>query len=187
VPAIPCPAGTVITYQAEGNSNGYTQSSNDIISTFQSYLSQNNLALRDQTINATSFAAQINGVLTGSVPFELIATIQTNVDFADVTDVQKICDHGIYLAVDAMPQSSTPHVVLPSGALVNTGQPSQGTAGKPTVHVCGDPSWGFLDDPGQWLTCAFQNTTNTFAFVMVGVILAVILIIAGKHKGIALL
>ena len=187
MPAIPCPAGTVITYQAEGNSNGYTQSSNDIISTFQSYLSQNNLALRDQTINATSFAAQINGVLTGSVPFELIATIQTNVDFADVTDVQKICDHGLYMETNTMPVSSTPSVTLPGSAPQSTGQPSQGMAGTPTVHVCGDPSWGFLNDPGQWFTCAFQNTTNTFALVMVGVILAVILIIAGKQKGLGIL
>ena len=186
MPAIPCPAGTVITYQAKSQTTGYLQTENDIYQTFNTNAQQNNLAVRDYNVS-TSFLDQLGSVVNPYIPFQFTATLQANVDFADVTDVQKICDHGLYMETNTMPVSSTPSVTLPGSAPQSTGQPSQGMAGTPTVHVCGDPSWGFLNDPGQWFTCAFQNTTNTFALVMVGVILAVILIIAGKQKGLGIL
>jgi len=176
------PAGSVLTYQAKSQTTGYLQTEQDIAQTFNTNAQQNNLAVRDYHVS-TSFLDQLGSVVNPYVPFEFTATIQTNVDFAQLTDIQGICDHGLYMETGSMPVSSIPNITVPGMAAASTGQPSQQSSQGAATHVCGDPSWSCFSDPAQCISCFFQDTTKTFALVMVGVVLAVILIVAGKSKG----
>lgn len=164
------PAGSIITYQAKCQT-GWAQSPDNVAQEINVQLSQSNVAMRDYTTSAigvTDVAGQYIGV---PVYFELTATLQTNVDFNSIDDVRQIIDHAVYMTTDNMPVSSVPNVTLPGAIASSTGQPSQAA-----------PAIG--GTASSWFSNIFQSGINSFALLMVGVILAVVLIVAGKHRAI---
>jgi hypothetical protein len=177
------PSGSVLTYQAQCTTDGSFQTPNDVLTQVNQTCSQSGISLRDSNVTAGILDTILSPV-NGALDFQLTLTVQTSSDFNAVSDIQGIIDHGVYLATNAMPISSIPNVTVPGGASTPTGQPGQTAATNPAkVHVCGDPSWGFLDDPAQYFKCLTQGAATGFSLLMIGVILAVVLIIAGKHKG----
>lgn len=162
------PAGTVLTYQAKGRS-GYFQSESDLVQELNVEFAQNNLVMRDYHSSWTSILGSVDAYLGGPSDFQFTATIQLNADFGAVGDVASIADHAIYQVTGTLPSSTVPNVTLPGHAATSTGQPGQATPAA---------TGGF--DLGGLL----QGGVNSFALLMAGVILAVVLIIAGKSRSI---
>lgn len=68
---------------------------------------------------------------------------------------------------------------------VPTGQPGQtAPAGSPggKGHACGDPSWSFFDDPGQYFSCLATKGLSTLGLVFIGLLVGIILIVAVEKK-----
>lgn len=55
-------------------------------------------------------------------------------------------------------------------------------AAKSTTHACGDPSWGFFDDPIQWLTCLTSKGLTTIGLLAIGLIVGIILIVGLERR-----
>lgn len=165
------PSGTVLTYQAQVTSTGYFSSPSDVVQAIIQALSQNNIAVRDQSISQDVLSTIVSPV-TGNIDFQLTLTLQTNSDFNAVTDIQGIVDHAIYVDTNVFPTSTIPNVTVPGGAFSSTGQPAQAVSSASVSGI------------GSSLGSIFQSGVNSFALLMVGVILAVVLIVAGKSRGV---
>ena len=165
------PAGSVLTYQAKGRS-GYFQGESDLVQELNIEFAQNNIIMRDYHSSFTSVTGAVDAYLGGPADFQFTATLQTNADFGSVQDVASIANHAIYQVTGTLPTSTVPNVTLPGGSTPSTGQPAQA---KPAAASSGDV---------LGLGSLFQSGVNNFALLMVGVILAVVLIVAGKHKAI---
>lgn len=165
------PTGSIVTYQGKCQT-GWAQSPDNVAQEINIQLSQGNVAMRDYTTSAigvTDVAGQYIGV---PVYFELTATLQTNIEFNSVDDVRSIVDHAVYMVTDNMPVSTVPNVTVPgANTTASTGQPSQiqQRAGS-TIS--------------DWFSNLLQGGINSFALLMVGVILAFVLIVAGKNRAI---
>jgi hypothetical protein len=51
---------------------------------------------------------------------------------------------------------------------------------KSGVHQCGDPTWGFFDDPAQWLKCLTTGGLTTVGLLAIGLLAGVILFAYAK-------
>jgi len=165
------PAGSVLTYQAKGRS-GYFQSESDLVQELNIEFAQQNIVMRDYHSSWTSVTGAVDAYLGGPSDFQFTATLQVNADFNSPQDIASIADHAIYQVTGTLPSSTIPNVTIPSGQTQATGQPAQAT---PAASSSGDV---------LGLGSLFQSGVNSFALLMVGVILAVVLIIAGKHRSI---
>jgi hypothetical protein len=161
------PAGTILTYQAKGRS-GYFQGESDLVQELNIQFAQNHLVMRDYHSSWTSITGAVDAYLGGPSDFQFTATIQTNGDFNAVGDISSIADHAIYQVTGTMPASTVPNMTIPGQAPADTGQPGQ-VAPK-------------LGSSPFDLSSLFQSGVNSFALLMVGVILAVVLIVAGKSR-----
>ena len=84
-------------------------------------------------------------------------------------------------------------VGAPSG--VNSGTGSQGNVtvtaagaasqvgtSAPSGHQCGDPSWGFAQDPVQWIKCLTTSGLTTVGLLAIGLLVGVVLIVFVQNK-----
>jgi hypothetical protein len=62
------------------------------------------------------------------------------------------------------------------GELAKTASSSSG------AHACGDPSWGFFDDPAQWLSCLTSKGLSTVGLLAIGLIIGIILIVGIERR-----
>lgn len=106
---------------------------------------------------------------------------QNQIAFGDVEDVRKIVNDAVTNLVGAPTASSVPYCTGCGSADGSTGQAPPATQPGAT-HVCGDPSWGFFDDPAQYLTCASQKGFMSLGLIFVGLIAGVILLVTAKHE-----
>jgi hypothetical protein len=167
------PSGTVITYQAKGRT-GFFQGESDLVQEMNTEFSQSNIVMRDYHSAWTSVSASVDAYLGGPSDFQFTATLQTNADFNSAQDVASIADHAIYQVTGTLPSSTVPSITLPgSSSSASTGQPAQSTPSATS---------SLFDFSG--ITSSLQSGVNGFALLMVGVILAVVLIIAGKSRSI---
>lgn len=75
-------------------------------------------------------------------------------------------------------------VSTPGQGTISTNQPGQtapGTGAKNIAHTCGDPSWGILDDPGQWFSCLTTKGLSTLGLVFIGLALGLVLVVTSKR------
>jgi hypothetical protein len=161
----------VLTYQAKGTTT-YFQGESDIVAGLTGTFAQANITLRDYHSAWTSTMGAVDAYLGGPADFQFTATLQTSADFSSADDIRSIADHGIYNVTGKLPASTIPNVTVPKGISSDTGQPGQAT---PAAAEAGD----LLGIGG-----ILQGGVNSFALLMVGVILAVVLIVAGKHRDI---
>lgn len=166
------PAGTILTYQAKGRTKAF-QGEGDLVQELNTEFAQNNLVMRDYHSSWTSTIGSIDAFLGAPADFQFTATIQLNADFGSVQDVASIANHAIYQITDTLPSSSVPNITIPNQAASTTGQPTQ------SGSTASSSSSG-----SSFLSGLFQGGVNDFALLMVGVILAVVLIIAGKSRSI---
>lgn len=79
-------------------------------------------------------------------------------------------------------------VTPPNGATVRTLTPAQqqslagSGAAKSGAHACGDPSWGFFDDPGQWISCLTSKGLSSLGLVFIGLAVGVVLLVTAQTK-----
>lgn len=165
------PSGTVLAYQAKGKS-GYFQSESDLVQELNSEFAQANIVMRDYHSAWTSTIGAVDAYLGGPADYQFTATLQTTADFGSADDIRSIADHALYQVTGTLPASTIPNMTVPKGVPTDTGQPEQATpAAASTGDILG-------------LGSLLQGGVNSFALLMAGVILAVVLIIAGKHKAI---
>jgi hypothetical protein len=80
--------------------------------------------------------------------------------------------------------TNTGTIKTPAG--MSSGAGSGGTSTeKKTAHQCGDPSWGFFDDPATWLQCLTTKGLTTVGLLAIGLLIGVILIFATPQGQIA--
>lgn len=72
--------------------------------------------------------------------------------------------------------TNTGTVRTPAG--MSTGAGSAAQVAPKNTHQCGDPSWGFFDDPAAWLKCLTTGGLTTIGLLTIGLIIGVILIVA---------
>lgn len=124
----------------------------------------------------------INSVLGNTFTIQLTLQVQNGLGFGDVNDVISIVRGFVYQEAGAFPLAdSVPYVQTPGGAQTATGQPGQ-TTPKNTAHACGDPSWGFLDDPGQWVSCLTTKGLSSLGLVFIGLALALVLLFTARKE-----
>lgn len=72
---------------------------------------------------------------------------------------------------------NTGTIKTPSGA--STGVASSGTSDQPKAgHVCGDPTWGFFDDPATWIQCLTSKGLTTVGLLAIGLLIGLVLLFA---------
>jgi hypothetical protein len=68
-------------------------------------------------------------------------------------------------------------ITTPTGVAAATMTPA-----KSTVHQCGDPTWGFFDDPAQYIQCLTSKGLTTVGLLAIGLLAGVVLIVAAKNR-----
>ena len=167
------PSGSILTYQAKGTTSWFPSES-DIVQEINVDLAQAGVVMRDYKYvpSAQSMVASVDAYLGAPTAYQFTATLQVNADFNSPQDVASLVDHALYTVTGTLPASTVPNVTIPGNAAATTGQPGQ------TAVVAGTSS-GEFD-----LSSLFESGVNSFALLMVGVILAVVLIVAGKSRSI---
>jgi hypothetical protein len=51
-----------------------------------------------------------------------------------------------------------------------------------TVHACGDPTWGFVDDPGQFIACMTNKALASIGILGIGLLVGVVLIVGFQNR-----
>jgi hypothetical protein len=171
------PAETILNYQAKGITQ-YFQSADQVAQDMNPILSQQNITIRDFHTTVTGIVGSVDAYLGGPADFQLTASLQTSADFGAVADIQSIVDNSIYQITGKLPVSTIPGITVPGNAPAITGSPAQALASA-TSSLTGTAS--------NWFSNIFQSGINSFALLMVGVILAVVLIVAGKNKGMSVI
>lgn len=119
-------------------------------------------------------------------PFDIQLTLQvTNgVGFNTPDDIISVIRHFVYNEEGNYPiADSIPYIQDPGGQQQVTGQPiTTGTAATPAAHACGDPSWGFFDDPGQYISCLSTKGLSTLGLVFIGLLIGVAFIVYAENK-----
>lgn len=172
------PAGSILTYQAKGTS-GWFPNQSDVTQQLNTDFAQNNIVMRDFHFVTTpsSVVQSVDAYLGAPTNYQFTATLQVNTDFNSPQDVASIADHSLYTVTGNLPASTIPSVTTPNDGATSTGQPTQSTpTGVDLSSIFGGSSGG--------LGGILQGGINSFALLMVGVILAVVLIIAGKSRNI---
>lgn len=67
----------------------------------------------------------------------------------------------------------------PSGIAIQASTPTPSGSG---AHQCGDPSWAWYTDIPQAVNCATNKLLSTIGILFIGLIIGVVLIVAGEKK-----
>lgn len=148
--------------------------------------------LLDDGLAIITYNRSVLGILGGGA-YDIDVQIlnQSGQDLDDTDLVSQVAD-AVNQVTGAYPQAGVVTSVTHAGSGVNTGTgqaaPQQTVAGvalgatqaaATKTHQCGDPTWSFFDDPGQWLTCLTTKGLTTIGLLAIGLIIGVILIVAG--------
>jgi hypothetical protein len=171
------PDGAILNYSGKwppGNFFGFSDYTGKVFAD----LTAAGLAVRSQTTDATTAT-----LLGTAINVNLQLQVQNGIGFDSPDDVISIVRHFVYQEAGAFPTADTIPTVQasPGQAPQSTGQPAPGGA-KPTVHACGDPSWGFFDDPGQFITCLTQKGLSTLGLVLIGLMIGIAFILFAEHE-----
>lgn len=129
----------------------------------------------------------LNSLLGSPFTITLTLQVQNGLGFASEADLMSIVEHYVQQESgnDVLSQS-VPYIKNPGDATTQaTGQANSATpnANAPgTQHVCGDPNWGFFDDPGQYLSCLSQKGLSSLGLVMIGLLVGVAFIVFSEHE-----
>lgn len=126
----------------------------------------------------------LNAALGNSFQITFNIQVQNGVGYGSINDVISIIRGEVYAAAGAFPNTdSIPTVQIPGGASQVTGQvagaPASGGTGS---FQCGDPSWSFLQAPGQWFSCLTQKGLSTLGLVFIGLALGIVLLLFAKRE-----
>jgi hypothetical protein len=141
----------------------------------------------------TVLSADVSGGFLASLEVAPITVIlkvlnQSGIDMDDADFLQAMTDACSGAGVTIVSQSITATALGSAGgshqADVPTGQPGQvppvGPGSK--AHACGDPSWSFFDDPGQWFSCLASKGLSTLGLLFIGLLVGVVLVVAAEKK-----
>lgn len=178
------PAGTILTYQAKGRA-GFFTTEGDIAQALNTGLAQANMAMRDYHLSSTSIAGAVDAYLGGPFDFTWTATVQTSADFANIYDIQSILDGILSDNTSGTVSSSIPNITLPVGAPSIRDVVAQGSlpAATTSAGITGQPGQGGLSSSNPF-SDFLQSGVNSFALLAAGAIVAVVLIVGGKSRGV---
>lgn len=162
-----------------------------ILAAINDELQGDGLTIANSDIGLTAYSSALSGVISGTV--QILNMSGQELDDSDLqaqfTDAAAQENMQVYtFAVQQVIGASTGtnsgtgaagNVLVTTGA----GNAPGGAANKPAApHQCGDNSWGFLDDPIQWLTCLTQKGLMTTGLLAIGLLIGVVLIIGYQEK-----
>lgn len=142
--------------------------SNDIVSSVNTALSKDGLAVRDFSSDA-GFSQNTFPFTLNLTPFHvtLKLQVQNGLGFSSPDDIISIVRHEVFTVTGIFPVSDTvPTVQNPGGTATNTGQGSQNTSGNPANPI------SFWDS----IKKLFDNTQLVIIGAGLGLVLAVLLI-----------
>lgn len=174
----PAPDGAIVTYVGTwppGNAFGFSDYTGKVISD----LTANGLLVKSFSSNA-----QTATLLGTNIQINLQLQVNTGVGgFGDINDLISVIQHYVIQETGSNTISdSVPMVQGVTGATAVTGQPGNPGGTGPASHQCGDPSWGFTDDPAQWFTCLSQKGLSTLGLVFIGLALGIVLLVTAQTK-----
>lgn len=174
--------GSIVTYQGTwpiGTYFGFVDYTPDVLND----LNAAGLAVQGKTggFNVT------NAALGNPFQIGLTLQVQNGTGFNSTDDILAIISNAVAKEQGNPPiAQSIPYVTAPGGTAQATGQAtaaaSQGNTAGGAGHQCGDPTWGFFDDPTQWLTCLSQKGLSTLGLVFVGLLIGVAFIVFADHE-----
>lgn len=170
------PDGAILNYSGTwppGNLFGFSDYTGKV------YADLTNAGIAVRGASSDSGTAQLLGT---KIHLSLQLQVQNGIGFDSPDDVISIIRHYVYQEAGAFPDSdSIPTVQASVGSAPQaTGQP--GTSVSKTVHACGDPSWGFFDDPAQFITCLTQKGLSTLGLVLIGLMIGIAFILFAEHE-----
>jgi hypothetical protein len=146
------------------------------------------LQISGWVILSYQITSDVLGMLGLNETFQLIAQIanQSGMD-VDGTVFLGILDDAVTQETGAPFSESITGVTGANGTPIATGQGGQtapvaaaaGTAG----FACGDPSWGFFQNPVQWVKCLASGATSTLGLIFIGLLVGIVLIVAANPAG----
>jgi hypothetical protein len=178
------PDGSIVTYVGKwpvGNSALL----GDYTGKVKSALSGDGIVTRGQS-GGFGFGVQIFGT-----PFDIQLSLQVEngLGFDSPDDIISLIRHEVYQACADFPISdSIPYVKTPNDETQQaTGQPTGSDLGATlkgpgAQHVCGDPSWSFFDDPGQYLQCLTTKGLSTLGILFIGLLIGIAFIVFAESK-----
>lgn len=172
----PVPDGAIVTYNGQwppGTYAGFADYTGNVFAD----LTGAGLAIRSQS---GGFGI-LNSALGSGFSITLQIQVQNGLGFGDVNDLISIIRGYVYQEAGAFPISDSIPFVQSNGAATPTGQPGK-TGTNATAHVCGDPSWGFLDDPTQWFSCLTSKGLSSLGLVFIGLAVGIILLVTAQTK-----
>ena len=175
--------GAIVTYTAEwpyGTYAGFVDYAPTVY---------NDLNAAGLTVQGVQGGFSLLNSLLGS-PFKITLTLQVSngLGFGNENDLMSIISHYVQQESGNAPLSqSVPYVKNPSdtstqatGQAATPGTVSTGTPGA--THVCGDPSWGFFDDPGQYISCLTSKGLSSLGLIAIGLMVGVAFILFSEHE-----
>jgi len=135
-----------------------------------------------------SFAEQTYFALGGNMPARMQILNQSGQELDDSDLTSQIADavrvvggtvvSGAVTDVTG-PASGTNTGTVRTPAGASTGAGAGGTSTQPSAsRVCGDPSWGFFDDPATWLQCLTTKGLTTVGLLAIGLLIGLVLLFA---------
>jgi|SRR5579859_664733 len=142
------------------------------------------------TIVGSDISGQLSAAFGGSYDVTLLILNQSGQELDDTDLIAQVND-AVNVVLGTLPAASSV-VAVTSGNSGGTGSASTvptvagvaaaSSAAAPKVHACGDPSWSFFDDPGQWFSCLATKGLSTLGLVFIGLLVGVILIVASEKR-----
>jgi preprotein translocase subunit SecF len=191
---IPNAASALVSFTMQPayvGANSFT-SADAVIAGINDELIGDGLTIASKDLGFSAYSAALTGQVSGTLQI-----LNQSGQELDDTDLQAqfndaAAQEGMQVTAFGVQQVTNPSGV-PSGT--NSGTGSQGTvittgvgnapggvANTPTVHVCGDPSWGFIDDPVQFISCMTSKALTTTGILAIGLLIGVVLIVGFQQQ-----
>jgi hypothetical protein len=197
---IPNSAVAVCSYQitaAYVGANGFKDAT-AIIAAINDELQGDGLSIAQNDMGGSEFFSLFSGNISGTMQI-----LNQSGQELDDTDLQSQFTDACGQESMSVVTFGVLKVITGSGVGTNSGTGAQGNvsttgagviadqqaaaSGAPKIHVCGDPTWGFFQDPAQWLKCLTTGGLQTVGLLTIGLVLGVILIFglarAGERAG----
>jgi hypothetical protein len=142
------------------------------------------------TIASSSTSGSFLGAFGGLYTVNLQIVNQSGQELDDTDLLAQVAD-AVLQVTGSIPASGAVTGVTGAGIGVNSGTGTFGNvstqtaagaaiaAANPpsTAHQCGDPTWGFTDDPVQWLKCLTTGGLTTVGLLAIGLVIGIVLIV----------
>lgn len=182
--AVEIPNSSVAVYSGQWDFGFHFSGADDFIAAVQQELSYDGLTIA-KNLGSGSFFGNLGFALGGSTfSVNLQILNQSGQELDDTDLVSQVNDAVVTVGGTVVSGGVTQVIGPPSGT--NSGTTTTTATGvaastvspgaTPTVHQCGDPSWGFFDDPAQYISCLTTKGLTTAGLLAIGAVVGLVLL-----------